>query len=302
VRETWHERFADSPGVLKNALREQTIVRVLDLQIGGDEFITMAGPCSVETEFQLMATANHVRRAGARILRGGAFKPRSSPYAFQGHGVEGLKMLARARQESGLAIVTEVMSEDDVPMVAEYADILQIGTRNMENFALLEAAARSGRPVLLKRGMMATIADLLRSAQLILDTGNPNVILCERGIRTFETATRNTFDVAAIALLKQISHLPVIADPSHAAGHRDLVPALARIAVAAGADGLLVEVHPNPDKAWSDGDQSLDFVGFDEMMADLDPYLSLRELEIERRKRLISRRDASGVRPMEAVG
>jgi 3-deoxy-7-phosphoheptulonate synthase len=302
VREDWHQRFAETPDVLKSARRQQTVVTVLDIEVGGDEFVTMAGPCSVETEFQLLATANHVRRAGARILRGGAFKPRSSPYAFQGHGLEGLKMLARARQESGLAIVTEVMSEDDVPMVAEYADILQIGTRNMENFALLEAAARSGRPVLLKRGMMATIADLLRSAQLILDNGNPNVILCERGIRTFETATRNTFDVAAIALLKQISHLPVIADPSHAAGHRDLVPALARIAVAAGADGLLVEVHPNPDKAWSDGDQSLDFVGFDEMMADLDPYLSLRELEIERRKRLISRRDASGVRPMEAVG
>jgi 3-deoxy-7-phosphoheptulonate synthase len=226
VRETWHERFADSPDVLKTARREQTIVSVLDLQIGGAEFITMAGPCSVETEFQLMATANHVRRAGARILRGGAFKPRSSPYAFQGHGLEGLKMLARAREESGLAIVTEVMSEADVPMVADYADILQIGTRNMENFSLLEAAARSGRPVLLKRGMVATIADWLRSAQLILDCGNPNVILCERGIRTFETATRNTFDVAAIALVKQISHLPVIADPSHAAGHRELVPAL----------------------------------------------------------------------------
>ena len=295
MRETWHERFADSPGVLKNALREQTIVRVLDLQIGGDEFITMAGPCSVETEFQLMATANHVRRAGARILRGGAFKPRSSPYAFQGHGLEGLKMLARAREESGLAIVTEVMSEEDVPMVAEYADILQIGTRNMENYALLEAAARSGRPILLKRGMAATIADWLRSAQLILDHGNPNLILCERGIRTFETATRNTFDVAAIALLKQISHLPVIADPSHAAGHRELVPALARIAVASGADGLLVEVHPHPDKAWSDGGQSLDFAGFDAMMYELEPWLEVRSRELERR-------EGSGRLPMEAVG
>ena len=202
---------------------------------------------------------------------------------FKGYGLEGLKMLARAREESGLAIVTEVMSEGDVPMVAEYADILQIGSRNMENYALLEAAARSGRPVLLKRGMVATIADLLRSAQMILDNGNPNVILCERGIRTFETAMRNTFDVAAIALLKQISHLPVIADPSHAAGHRELVPALARIAVAAGADGLLVEVHPNPDKAWSDGEQSLDFAGFDAMMAALDPWISLRS-EHERRR------------------
>jgi 3-deoxy-7-phosphoheptulonate synthase len=295
VRENWHERFSESPDVLKSARRPQTLVPVLDLEIGGDEFITMAGPCSVETEFQLMATANHVRRAGARILRGGAFKPRSSPYSFQGHGLAGLKMLARAREESGLAIVTEVMCEDDVPLVAEYADILQIGTRNMENYALLEAAARSGRPVLLKRGMVATIADWLRSAQLILDCGNPHVILCERGIRTFETAMRNTFDVAAIALLKNISHLPVIADPSHAAGHRELVPALARIAVAGGADGLLVEVHPNPEKAWSDGEQSLDFDGFDAMMYGLEPWLELRGQELVRR-------GATGAEPVEALG
>jgi len=295
VRDSWHERFSESPDVLKSARRPQTVVPVLDLEVGGDEFITMAGPCSVETEFQLMATANHVRRAGARILRGGAFKPRSSPYSFQGHGLAGLKMLARAREESGLAIVTEVMSEDDVPLVAEYADILQIGTRNMENYSLLEAAARSGRPVLLKRGMMATIADWLRSAQLIMDCGNPQVILCERGIRTFETAMRNTFDVAAIALLKEVSHLPVIADPSHAAGHRELVPALARIAVAGGADGLLVEVHPHPEKAWSDGEQSLDFAGFDAMMDGLEPWLAARALELERR-------EIPDVRPMEAVG
>jgi 3-deoxy-7-phosphoheptulonate synthase len=295
VRDSWHERFSESPDVLKSARRPQTVVPVLDLEVGGDEFITMAGPCSVETEFQLMATANHVRRAGARILRGGAFKPRSSPYSFQGHGLAGLKMLARAREESGLAIVTEVMSEDDVPLVAEYADILQIGTRNMENYSLLEAAARSGRPVLLKRGMMATIADWLRSAQLILDCGNPHVILCERGIRTFETAMRNTFDVAAIALLKQISHLPVIADPSHAAGHRELVPALARIAVAGGADGLLVEVHPNPDKAWSDGEQSLDFAGFDAMMYGLEPWLEMRGQELVRR-------EVTGAEPVEALG
>jgi 3-deoxy-7-phosphoheptulonate synthase len=260
----------------------------MDLEIGGDEFITMAGPCSVESEFQLLATAHRVRRAGARILRGGAFKPRSSPYAFQGLGLAGLKMLARAREESGLAIITEVMCEDDVEQVAEYADILQIGTRNMENYSLLEAAAQSGRPVLLKRGMVATIADFLRSAQILIDNGNANVILCERGIRTFETATRNTFDSAAIALLKQVSHLPVIADPSHAAGHRELVPALSRIAVAAGADGLLVEVHPNPDKAWSDGEQSLDFPEFDEMMISLEPWIALRE--------------TATPRPMEAVG
>jgi 3-deoxy-7-phosphoheptulonate synthase len=295
LRESWHERFAESPDVLKSERRPKTVVPVLDLEIGGDEFITMAGPCSVETEFQLMATANHVRRSGARILRGGAFKPRSSPYSFQGLGLEGLKMLARARAESGLAIVTEVMSETDVPLVAEYADILQIGTRNMENYSLLEAAARSGRPILLKRGMVATIADWLRSAQLIIDHGNPNVILCERGIRTFETAMRNTFDVAAIALLKHISHLPVIADPSHAAGHRELVPALARMAVAGGADGLLVEVHPNPDKAWSDGEQSLDFAGFDAMMYGLAPWLELRGQELERR-------EVTGAERMEALG
>ena len=292
MRASWYDRFADSPDVVSSTRLDRIVVPVLDLEIGGEDFITMAGPCSVETEFQLMATAIHVRRAGAQILRGGAFKPRSSPYAFQGHGLEGLRMLARAREETGLAIVTEVMSEIDVPMVAEYADILQIGTRNMENYALLEAAARSGRPILLKRGMVATIADFLRSAQIILDCGNPNVILCERGIRTFETAMRNTFDAAAIALLKQIACLPVIADPSHAAGHRELVPALARIAVAAGADGVIVEVHPNPDEAWSDGEQSLDFAGFDSMMHELKPWLALRDQ---------TREGVSKAAPMEAA-
>jgi 3-deoxy-7-phosphoheptulonate synthase len=271
----------------------RTVVPVQDFEIGGDDFIVMAGPCSVETEAQLMDTAFHVRNAGARVLRGGAFKPRSSPYAFQGHGLAGLKLLDRARAATGLAIVTEVMSECDVPLVAEYADILQIGSRSMENYTLLEAAARSGRPILLKRGMVATVADLLRSAQVILDNGNPNVILCERGIRTFETATRNTFDVTAIALLKQISHLPIIADPSHAAGHRDLVPALARIAIAAGADGLLIEVHPDPEHAWSDGEQSLNFSEFDDTMASLDPYIALRGNAV---------RGPALVRPMEALG
>jgi 3-deoxy-7-phosphoheptulonate synthase len=295
VRESWHELFAESSDVLRSDRRRQTLVPVLDLEIGGHEFITMAGPCSVETELQLMATANHVRRSGARILRGGAFKPRSSPYAFQGLALQGLRLLARARQETGLAIVTEVMSEDDVPLVAEYADILQIGSRNMENYSLLEAAARSGRPILLKRGMVATIADFLRSAQCILSNGNPHVMLCERGIRTFETATRNTFDVAAIALLKQISHLPIIADPSHAAGHRGLVPALARIAVAAEADGLLVEVHPNPDKAWSDGEQTLDFKAFEEMMSSLDPYIALRAARLPAG-------ESAGEELLEAVG
>jgi len=276
VRPSWQERFAEASDVLKSEKHQQTIVRVLDLEIGGRDFITMAGPCSVETEQQLLSTAHHVRKRGARILRGGAFKPRSSPYAFQGHGLAGLKMLAQARAETCLAIVTEVMSEDDVPLVAEYADILQIGSRSMENYTLLEAVARSGRPILLKRGMMATVGDLLKSAQIVLENGNPNVILCERGIRTFDATLRNTFDVAAIALLKQISHLPIIADPSHACGYRDLVPALARIGVAAGADGLIVEVHPTPEKAWSDGEQSLNFAEFDEMMASLEPYITLR--------------------------
>jgi 3-deoxy-7-phosphoheptulonate synthase len=303
VRENWQEKFAETPGALKSARCQHTVVRVRDLEIGGGEFIAMAGPCSVETEFQLLETAEHVRRAGARVLRGGAFKPRSSPYSFQGLGLEGLKMLARARQASGLAIVTEVMSEDDVPLVAEYADILQIGTRNMENYALLAAAARSGRPVLLKRGMVATIAELLRSAEFILNSGNPDVILCERGIRTFETATRNTFDAAAIALLKRISHLPVIADPSHAAGYSDLVPALARVSVAAGVDGLLVEVHPHPEKAWSDGGQSLDFAGFDKMMEDLEPWIALRDGEnLERGLSVSRRRETADARVMEAVG
>jgi 3-deoxy-7-phosphoheptulonate synthase len=282
VRASWQELFAETSDVLKSAKHQQTVVRVLDLEIGGCDFITMAGPCSVETEHQLLSTAHHVRERGAQILRGGAFKPRSSPYAFQGLGLAGLKLLAQARAETGLAIVTEVMSEDDVPLVAEYADILQIGSRSMENYTLLEAAAKSGKPILLKRGMMATVGDLLKSAQIVLEIGNPNVILCERGIRTFDATLRNTFDVAAIALLKHISHLPVIADPSHACGHRELVPALARIGVAAGADGIIVEVHPNPEKAWSDGEQSLNFAEFDEMMTSLEPYIALREVAASR--------------------
>jgi 3-deoxy-7-phosphoheptulonate synthase len=215
-------------------------------------------------------------------------------------GPEALKLLAKAREETGLAIVTEVMSEDDVTLVAEYANILQIGSRSMENYSLLAAAARSGRPILLKRGMVATIADMLRSAQIILDNGNPNVILCERGIRTFETALRNTFDSAGIALLKQICRLPVIADPSHACGHRDLVPALARIGIAAGADGLLVEVHPNPGKALSDGDQSLDFEEFESMMAALEPWIALRTATANEGETY--RHGLAGIHPVEALG
>jgi len=281
VRVSWQQRFAETSDVLKSSKHQQTVVQVLDLEIGGSEFITIAGPCSVETEQQILSIAHHVRKQGARVLRGGAFKPRSSPYAFQGLGLAGLKLLAQARAETGLAIVTEVMSEDDVPLVAEYADILQIGSRSMENFTLIEAAAKTGKPLMLKRGMMATIDDLLKSAQISLSNGNPNVILCERGIRTFDSTLRNTFDPAAIALLKHISRLPVIADPSHACGHRELVPALARIGVAAGADGIIVEVHPQPEKAWSDGEQSLSFDEFDEMMAMLEPYVRLRAAAVD---------------------
>jgi 3-deoxy-7-phosphoheptulonate synthase len=252
-------------------------VRVGDIAIGA-EFVVMAGPCAVESERQLIETALSVASAGARILRGGAYKPRSSPYSFQGLGLEGLKLLSKAREVTGLKVITEVMSELDVDAVAEYADIMQVGARSMENFALLERLGSCGRPVLLKRGMTATLEDLLRSAQFIVENGNPDVILCERGIRTFETATRNTFDVAAVPVLKTVSHLPVIVDPSHAAGVRLLVPVLARAAVVVGADGLLVEVHPQPDKAVSDGEQSLTLEQFDAMMADLEPYLALRTI------------------------
>jgi 3-deoxy-7-phosphoheptulonate synthase len=273
---SWKDQFADAPDVLKRSPDDHAIVRAGRVEIGGGDFVTMAGPCSVETERQLLETAERVALAGAQVLRGGAFKPRTSPYAFQGLGLEGLKLLARARAATGLAVVTEVMAADDAPLVAEYADILQIGSRSMENYALLEAAAHTGRPILLKRGMVATVADLLRSAQCLVSHGNARIILCERGIRTFETATRNTFDVAAIPVLQAVCRLPVIADPSHAAGRRELVPALARTALAAGADGLLVEVHPHPDQAWSDGEQSLSLAEFDAMMAELAPWRELR--------------------------
>ncbi len=261
-------------------------IPVADLEIGGGAFIVMAGPCAVESERQLLTTAEFVAAAGARVLRGGAYKPRSSPYSFQGLGVEGLKILRKAREHTGLAIVTEVMCQEEVGLIAEYADILQVGTRSMENYALLEALGRCGRPVLLKRGMTATLEELLRSAQVIAANGNPQIILCERGIRTFETATRNTLDIAAVPVLKTVSCLPVIVDPSHAAGVRCLVPVLARAAAVVGADGLLVEVHPTPDQAMSDGPQSLNFREFHGMMTDLQPYLELRE-EREPRPRLV---------------
>jgi 3-deoxy-7-phosphoheptulonate synthase len=222
-----------------------------------------------------MTAAEGVARAGAKLLRGGAFKPRTSPYDFQGLETEGLKLLAKAKQATGLGIITEVMSDRDVDLVSEYADVLQIGARNMQNFALLKVLGKSSRPVLLKRGMSSTIKELLMSAEYVVAHGNPNVILCERGIRTFETITRNTCDIAAVAALNELTHLPVILDPSHATGKRSLVPALSRAAVAIGADGLLVEVHPWPEKAVSDGAQSLDLPQFERMMRELRPYLEL---------------------------
>ncbi len=243
--------------------------------IGGDEFIVMAGPCSVENEKQILETAKFVARHGAKLLRGGAFKPRTSPYDFQGMELEGLKLLRRAKEETGLGVITEVMSDSDVSMVAEYADVLQIGARNMQNFALLKALGKANRPVMLKRGLSSTIKELLMSAEYIVAHGNANVILCERGIRTFETETRNTCDITAVPVLEELSHLPVVLDPSHATGRRSLVPALARAGVAIGADGLIVEVHPNPEKAMSDGAQSLNFQQFAGMMEELKPYINL---------------------------
>jgi len=228
--------------------------------------VTMAGPCSVDTEENMMETARAVKAAGAHILRGGAFKPRSSPYAFRGHGEKGLKILAEARAETGLPIVTEVMDARDVDLVARYADILQIGSRNMQNFALLDEVGKAHKPVLLKRGMWATIEEWLLAAEYILSHGNRDVILCERGIRSYETATRFTFDVNAIPVIKRVSHLPIIGDPSHAVGKWYLVPPIALAAVAAGVDGLLIEVHPNPDHALSDGPQSLTPANFAKLM------------------------------------
>ena len=279
----WNGQFSCFDLVSKTGNQPPCVIRVDDIEIGGGEFVVMAGPCAVESERQLLETAECVAAAGARVLRGGAYKPRSSPYSFQGLGVEGLKILRKAREATGLAIVTEVMSKEDVPVIGEYADIMQVGTRSMENYALLEALGGCGRPVLLKRGMTATLEELLRSAQIIATHGNPRIILCERGIRTFETATRNTLDIAAVPVLKMVSRLPVIVDPSHGAGVRCLVPALARAAVVVGADGLLVEVHPTPDQALSDGQQSLDFSEFDDMMDDLQPYLDLRDRELRPR-------------------
>ncbi len=248
---------------------EDTVVRVGNIEIGNGSFIVMAGPCAVETEEQLMECAYVTKKAGAQILRGGAFKPRTSPYSFQGLEEEGLRLLKKVRERTGLPIVTEVVSPADVDLVEAHADILQVGARNAQNFVLLKAMGQARKPVLLKRGMMMTINELLTSAEYVLSEGNSQVILCERGIRTFETATRNTLDLSAVVVLKQLSHLPVIVDPSHAAGHWKYVTPLARAAVAVGADGIIVEVHPEPEKAVSDGMQSLKPEKFYQLMNDL---------------------------------
>jgi len=261
--------------VSKEFRKGRTRIRVNGTEIGGDEFVVIAGPCSVESEEQIMRSAEAVAKAGAKLLRGGAFKPRTSPYDFQGMEEEGLKLLQKAKKATGLAIVTEVMGDRDVDLVAQYADVMQVGARNMQNFMLLKALGKCGRPVLLKRGLSSNIKELLMSAEYITAHGNPEVILCERGIRTFETATRNTCDISAIPVLNELTHLPVILDPSHATGKRSLVPAVSRAGVAIGADGLIVEAHPAPEKAISDGAQSLELAQFTRMMEELQPYLAL---------------------------
>jgi 3-deoxy-7-phosphoheptulonate synthase len=255
--------------VSRQLRQTRTVVDVGGVRIGAEDLVVMAGPCSVESREQLLETAHAVKASGARLLRGGAYKPRTSPYDFQGLGVEALRFLKEASEATRLPIVTEVMSEVDVETVAEYADMLQVGARNMQNFSLLRKLATVPRPILLKRGPSATVKEWLLAAEYLLAGGNSNVVLCERGIKTFETATRNTLDLAAVALVKELSHLPVIADPSHGTGLRSLITPMSKAAVGAGADGLIVEVHPCPERALSDGPQSLDLNGFAELMKEL---------------------------------
>ena len=269
---------------------DKTVVVIEDCLVGGDQIVVMAGPCAVENREQLFTAAWQVKEAGARLLRGGAFKPRTSPYSFQGLGEDGLKILADARQETGLLIITEVMSTEQVPLVSKYADVLQIGARNMHNYQLLHAVGEARKPVLLKRGMMSTIQELLMSAEYILSHGNQNVMLCERGIRTFESYTRNTLDITAVPLLKELTHLPVIVDPSHATGRADLVKPASRAAIAAGADGLLIEVHPDPENALSDGYQSISPPQFKQLMS-----------EVERVARSVDRFILAENQPVETV-
>lgn len=254
---------------------EPTIVEVGDVRFGSEQFVVIAGPCAVETRGRTLQIAERVSKAGAKLLRGGAFKPRTSPYSFQGLEEEGLRILAEAREKTGLLIVTEVMNPQDILLVAKYADVLQVGARNMQNFGLLKQIGHLNKPVLLKRGMMATVKEWLMSAEYIVSEGNTEVILCERGIRTFEEYTRNTLDLSAVPLVKELSHLPVIVDPSHGTGVRSLVPPMAKAAVAVGADGLIIEVHPNPEEAYSDGPQSILPDEFDRLMEEIQGYLSL---------------------------
>ncbi|OPY86078.1 MAG: Phospho-2-dehydro-3-deoxyheptonate aldolase [Syntrophus sp. PtaU1.Bin208] len=253
----------------REAKAEDTIVHVGEVRVGDGTFTVMAGPCSIESEEQLLESAYIVRKGGAQILRGGAFKPRTSPYSFQGMEEDGLKLLAKAREKTGLPVVTEIVNPEDLDLVETYADILQVGARNVQNFALLKKIGKSRKPVLLKRGMMTTIEELLMSAEYILSAGNEQVILCERGIRTFETATRNTLDISAVPVLKELTHLPVVIDPSHATGHWKYVIPLSRAALAVGADGIIVEMHPRPEKAFCDGAQSLKPETFYELMEEL---------------------------------
>jgi len=250
---------------------QTTVIKVGDVKLGNGDFAVIAGPCSIESEEQIMESAHILKDMGVKIMRASAFKPRTSPYAFQGMGIDGLKLLRKAREETGILVETEVMDVRDVPIAAEYVDMLRVGARNMQNFDLLKEVGKVETPVILKRGMSATVNEFIMAAEYILMNGNKNVILCERGIRTFETAYRNTLDISAVALLKKETHLPVVVDPSHAAGNRDLIPALSKASVAAGADGLLVEMHPNPENAMSDGEQSLRPEQLRELIEELKP-------------------------------
>jgi 3-deoxy-7-phosphoheptulonate synthase len=267
--ETTYPGFSVPAKVSRNTESDATIVNINGVEVGGSEIVIIAGPCAVESREQLFETARAVKMSGARVLRGGAFKPRSSPYNFQGLGEEGLRLLGQVRKDTGMPVVTEVMDTRQVELVAEYADMIQVGSRNMQNFPLLKEAGMCRKPVLLKRGMMATIEEFLLAAEYILNQGNNQVILCERGIRTFETSTRNTLDLSAVPMLKRLSHLPVIVDPSHGTGLRWMVPAMSKAAIAAGADGLIMEVHYKPEEALCDGYQSLSLDEFAQLMSDM---------------------------------